>query len=135
MSAAQDAFREQAEQLGLPVHAQDECDDVYIPLAAWVSARRDAVQRPYFLAVSGAQGAGKSTFCSLLSTVLECSHGLRTAILSLDDVYLSRAERTTLATTVHPLCKVRGVPGTHDLALAHSVVQHLMEAVVQDLVL
>jgi D-glycerate 3-kinase len=52
--------------------------------------------------------------------------GSPSAVLSLDDFYLTRAERTTLGRTVHPLLETRGVPGTHDLALARSTIASLV---------
>lgn len=48
--------------------------------------------------------------------------------LSLDDVYLTRAERAALAVEVHPLLRTRGVPGTHDLALLASTLDALAQA-------
>ena len=50
------------------------------------------------------------------------------ARLSLDDVYLTRAERTAAAERVHPLFAVRGPPGTHDLDLARRTVEALRSA-------
>jgi D-glycerate 3-kinase len=44
-------------------------------------------------------------------------HGRSCAVLSIDDVYLTRAEREVLAHTVHPLLATRGPPGTHDVGL------------------
>lgn len=44
-------------------------------------------------------------------------HGLSCAVLSIDDLYLTRAERLRLAEEVHPLLATRGPPGTHDVAL------------------
>ena len=45
-----------------------------------------------------------------------------------DDLYRTKSEREALAQTVHPLCAVRGVPGTHDVALGRRVLQALCEA-------
>ncbi len=64
----------------------------------------------------GAQGSGKSTLTATLALRL-AEDGVRTAVLSLDDLYRTRVERQTLAATVHPLFATRGVPGTHDVAL------------------
>ncbi|WP_066098797.1 kinase [Xanthomonas massiliensis] len=73
--------------------------------------------RPAVLAISGLQGSGKSTLAD--QVVAEAAaRGLRAATLSIDDVYLTRAERQRLAAEVHPLLATRGPPGTHDLALA-----------------
>lgn len=63
------------------------------------------------IAIAGAQGSGKSTLAA------EAARRLSSATLSLDDVYLTKAERAGLAARVHPLFAVRGPPGTHDLAL------------------
>src|SRR5688572_25477505 len=68
------------------------------------------------LAITGAQGAGKTTLLGELPRVLNDAGGYRVAALSLDDFYLTRAERLVLARDVHPLFVTRGVPGTHDVA-------------------
>ena len=34
---------------------------------------------------------------------------------SIDDFYLSISERNELAKNIHPMCKTRGVPGTHNI--------------------
>lgn len=74
----------------------------------WKSARPGAV------GLGGGQGAGKSTLSRMI--VEACgAEGLRCASLSLDDYYLSRAEREALAARVHPLFTTRGPPGTHDV--------------------
>ncbi|WP_184096494.1 kinase [Sphingopyxis panaciterrulae] len=69
--------------------------------------------RPLVVGLCGAQGSGKSTLAAALADRLTAA-GHRTAILALDDLYLPAAERAALARTVHPLLRVRGVPGTHD---------------------
>jgi D-glycerate 3-kinase len=51
--------------------------------------------------------------------------GLRCINLSLDDFYHTHAQRQHLARTVHPLFATRGVPGTHDVALAVKTLQAL----------
>lgn len=95
------------------------------PLAAWIAAR--AAGAPLIVGVSGSQGSGKSTLCRMLEALLMAEHGLRTATLSLDDLYLTRAERQALARTVHPLFLTRGVPGTHDVALGLSLLAAVRE--------
>lgn len=67
--------------------------------------------RPALIALSGAQGSGKTTLAR------EAADRFGAVQLSLDDVYLTRAERQVLAREVHPLFATRGPPGTHDLAL------------------
>ena len=67
---------------------------------------------PFILGVCGAQGSGKSTLAEGLTTRLQ-ARGLQAATLSIDDLYLSRAERMRRGQVVHPLLATRGVPGTH----------------------
>lgn len=72
--------------------------------------------------MAGAQGSGKTT----LGRAAAARFGA--AQLSLDDVYLTRAERESLARDVHPLFAVRGPPGTHDLDLLTRTVDALSRA-------
>ncbi|HEY5681601.1 MAG TPA: hypothetical protein VIS55_16140 [Pseudomonadales bacterium] len=76
------------------------------------------------IGVGGGQGAGKST---LAAAMVEASRlaGRKAQACSLDDFYLTRQERLALARTVHPLFVTRGVPGTHDVDLALSVLRGL----------
>lgn len=91
--------------------------DIYIPLAACLVQQVQEHGSTQVIGVNGAQGAGKSTLCKLLQIVLEEGFAKRVATFSIDDIYLTLAERKTLAKEVHPLLKTRGVPGTHDVAL------------------
>lgn len=93
-------------------------------LAAHVSAWRTGHTGLLTLGISGAQGSGKSTLVAGLAQRLE-GEGLRVATLSLDDLYLTRAERQRLAREVHPLFATRGVPGTHDVALGLATIAAL----------
>ena len=81
-------------------------------------------RKPLVVGLSGAQGSGKSTLARRLTQDL-IARGFKVATLALDDVYLPRAEREHLARTVHPLLETRGVPGTHDVALALQLLSEL----------
>lgn len=81
-------------------------------------------KRPFILGICGAQGSGKSTLAEALAGRLR-ETGLRVAVLSLDDLYLTKAERLALAGTVHPLLATRGVPGTHDVGMGLAVLDRL----------
>jgi D-glycerate 3-kinase len=76
------------------------------------------------LGICGAQGSGKSTLAAAVVARL-AAEGTRAATLSLDDLYLTRAERQDLAARVHPLFATRGVPGTHDPALGIALIDRL----------
>jgi D-glycerate 3-kinase len=94
-------------------------------MTAWVADHvEDAT---LVLGLNGAQGTGKSTLARLLQRLLERVHGLRAAIVSLDDIYLSGADRLQRANTIHPLLATRGVPGTHDVDLGIRVLRCLRE--------
>lgn len=82
--------------------------------------------RPALIAVVGAQGSGKTT---LARAAAERFSG---AQISIDDVYLARAEREALARDVHPLLVHRGPPGTHDLGLLNRLIDDLSAAGVDD---
>lgn len=90
--------------------------DHYLPLASWVFERH-ASKKTMLLGIKGAQGTGKSTLADFLRLALETQHGWRVAVLSIDDFYLTKAERAALADRVHPLLATRGVPGTHDIKM------------------
>ena len=93
-------------------------------LAEFVAAARAERSSLLTLGICGAQGSGKSTLVAALARRLE-GGGLRVAALSLDDLYLTRAERQRLASGVHPLFATRGVPGTHDVALGLATIAAL----------
>lgn len=76
------------------------------------------------LGLCGAQGSGKSTLAQALQARMG-ARGVASAILSIDDLYLTKAEREVLAGSVHPLLRTRGVPGTHDVALGLRVLDAL----------
>jgi D-glycerate 3-kinase len=89
---------------------------LFARLAELVTRHRTQREGLFVLGLCGAQGSGKSTLAAALARML-ARDGTRTAILSLDDIYLTRAERLQLAREVHPLFATRGAPGTHDVAL------------------
>lgn len=81
-------------------------------------------QRPLLVGLCGAQGSGKTTMAAGLVAQFN-REGVRTIVLSLDDLYLGAAERRTLAQEVHPLFAVRGVPATHDVELGIELIGQL----------
>ena len=111
----------------LPAAFADQVRDVWAPIAEAISTAA-AGQGPGFLAgVCGSQASGKSTACMAIAGFL-AERGLKVARLSLDDLYLTRAERQVLAAHVHPLLATRGPPGTHDIELGLNVLDGLARA-------
>jgi len=115
-------FKDFIEQNKLPAAFIDTIDEYYHPLAQWINSHRPQ-NRTWILGLNGAQGTGKSTLSAVLKIILEEDYNCSTAVISLDDLYLPRAARETLANSVHPLLKTRGVPGTHDTELG----MHLLD--------
>jgi D-glycerate 3-kinase len=87
------------------------------PLADRIASE---AKRPLIVGINGAQGSGKSTLCRFLEQLL-AERRLHAVTLSIDDLYLTRAERQALAGDEHPLFATRGVPGTHDVALGEAI--------------
>lgn len=107
----------------LPDAFRDTASARYLPLASQLAAEHRGECR--VIGINGAQGSGKSTLADLLERVLTEHYGLRVATLSIDDIYLTRAQREALAERVHPLLLTRSVPGTHDVALGLDTLQRL----------
>ncbi len=109
---------------GLPADYRQVVERHWRPLADQI-ADLWFDKRPRLVAINGAQGSGKTTLCRFLETLL-IEHNLRTVTLSLDDLYLTRAERLEMAEHEHPLFATRGVPGTHDVALGEAIIDDLL---------
>jgi D-glycerate 3-kinase len=88
---------------------------------------RRALGRALCVGVAAPQGAGKSTLCAALERRLGAA-GLRSATLSIDDVYLTREEQVALAARNpgNPYLAVRGYPGTHDVPLGVATLDALL---------
>jgi D-glycerate 3-kinase len=102
----------------LPPTFIDIVERWYWPMARHIAEHKHSQAGALLVSVNGSQGSGKTTLTSFLSLILQSAWGLCAVDVSLDDFYLKRSERQWLATNVHPLLATRGVPGTHDLALA-----------------
>ena len=83
-------------------------------------------KRPVIIGLCGPQGSGKTTLAAAVRRAC-LAEGLRAATLSLDDLYLTQAERRELAMHIHPLLATRGVPGTHDVALGFALIDGLRQ--------
>lgn len=116
------------DQEALPSSYVTTVEQTILPLARHILELRRTTQRAVVVGLHGAQGTGKSTLTLFLRQLLDRHFDCRTASFSLDDIYLTRAEREHLADTVHPLLITRGVPGTHDVALGQRLLDQLIAA-------
>lgn len=102
----------------------------------WLAPRLGT--RPLIIGVAGPQGSGKSTLVAAAAGRLAgdqapvagqsgpvAAGGGIAAAVSIDDFYLSRRQRQSLARAVHPLLATRGPPGTHDLPLLMDVLRRV----------
>lgn len=122
------SFRAALKELMLDEVLMEDLPRVYLPLANLIHTGLNTEEKTQVIGINGAQGAGKTTFSHLLRVVLEKQFGMRVVSLSIDDFYLSRAEREQLAKDVHPLLITRGVPGTHNVRLCEKVINSLSQA-------
>lgn len=97
-------------------------------LASAMARVQDKLERPIIVGLAGPQGSGKSTTAARLASRLS-GEGRIVVVRSIDDFYLTHAERQRLAADIHPLLATRGVPGTHDVPLAMHILTALREAV------
>lgn len=110
---------------GLTSEYRDRAERYFIPLAEHILNWKGS--EILCLGMNGAQGSGKSTLARFLQVYFKEQHGLSMVILSLDDLYLTRAERIELAKEVHPLLETRGVPGTHEVGLGVDFMERCLE--------
>jgi len=112
----------------LPLAYLDTAARYFDPLVERLRKAQAAAAGSLCVALNGSQGSGKSTLSAYLRVALAERHGLSCLDLSLDDFYLTRAERESLAARVHPLLRTRGVPGTHDVRLLRDTLDALLRS-------
>lgn len=100
-----------------PLQLNREAEQAYRQLLQQLFSALQNLPRPLVIGISGAQGSGKSTLAAMLVQMFSTT-GCSAAAVSLDDYYLSKAQRRQLAANVHPLLAQRGVPGTHNITQA-----------------
>ncbi len=108
----------------LPASVHQTIERVCKPLALRIA---DAVRNRHqilIVGLCGPQGSGKTTLALIVQALLQ-AQSIQSVVMSLDDLYLTRAEREILAQRVHPLLRTRGVPGTHDVALGLLTIEAL----------
>jgi len=111
----------------LPESWLSQWESVWLPLAGWLAKKNNGAHQPLIVGVHGGQGSGKSTLSCALRDIYRIAFNWNVVVISIDDLYLSHAERITLGQTVHPLLKTRGVPGTHDVRLGMQLFDQLKE--------
>jgi D-glycerate 3-kinase len=88
------------------------------------SHQKKKIDRTLIQGILGGQGVGKTTLCTVLKLILSYL-GFSVATLSIDDLYLSYAERQMLQQK-NPRLIWRGPPGTHDVNLGLKVIEQCL---------
>lgn len=86
----------------------------FMPIIGEIAEHQKGAKQPLLIGINGSQGSGKSTLADYLKLAFSESFGLRVAAMSMDDFYLSKAQRQQLGQSIHPMLATRGVPGTHN---------------------
>ena len=90
---------------------------IYIPISFWIENKYKKKGRTLFLGFSGGQGSGKTTVAEILKIILKKFFKRRIHVSSIDDFYKTLEDRNKMSYAIHPLFRIRGVPGTHDINL------------------
>ena len=91
-----------------------QLNNFYIPISQMIYKSYLKDKKTKIIALTGAQGSGKSTISNILKIILKENFNLNTVIFSVDDFYKTLKERETMSKKVSSLFLTRGVPGTHD---------------------
>ncbi|MFK8185363.1 MAG: hypothetical protein AB8B99_18465 [Phormidesmis sp.] len=105
---------------------------LWLPLAQQLDRKQRATGRPFIQGILGGQGTGKTTLSKMLQLIL-AQLGHVTVPLSIDDLYLTYAERQTLMESDERLIW-RGPPGTHDIGLGVKTLEAIRSAGASDTV-
>tara|TARA_B100001013_G_scaffold326181_1_gene238630 strand:+ start:3651 stop:4592 length:942 start_codon:yes stop_codon:yes gene_type:complete len=102
-------------------------EEIVIPLSTFFNSLPNR-EKPYFVCITGGQGSGKTTLSDFVQLVIKKGFYRSTVGFSIDDIYKTKEEREELSNSIHPLCKTRGVPGTHNIQLGLDTIDSLCNA-------
>jgi len=118
-------------KLARELYIDDISDNFFVEVVIPLSDYFNSFQKrniPYFIGLTGGQGSGKTTLSIFIQKILEDVFKKRSVGFSIDDIYKTKEEREKIAKKIHPLCSVRGVPGTHNIGLGNKTIDSLFKA-------
>ena len=124
---SENKLREYAQENNIRDISENFYLEIISPLVNYL-ASLPKKETPYFICLTGGQGSGKTTMSEFIQLVLNEFCNKRTVGFSIDDLYKTQEERKKLADEIHPLCEVRGMPGTHDMSLGFDLLESLSKA-------
>ena len=127
ISDIRDDISQLIEQQQLPQDYWQLVESYIEPLSRQIAREHQKLNKTMVVAINGGQGSGKSTFSLFLKLLLQSSQQCSVVAVSQDDFYLGKSQRQQIAKDIHPLLATRGVPGTHDVALALQTLKDLIE--------
>ncbi|KAF1849702.1 D-glycerate 3-kinase-like protein [Cucurbitaria berberidis CBS 394.84] len=100
--------------------------DILLPR---IRKRQKESSDPIILGITGLQGSGKSTWASMIVSILASEHQLHSITISLDDLYKTHSDLIAQRdkNPDNKLYRTRGQPGTHDEQLAGKFFTDLKE--------
>ncbi|MBH09478.1 MAG: kinase [Candidatus Marinimicrobia bacterium] len=102
--------------------------EILLSLASKIRNAKGNNNKSVIIGLSGGQGTGKSTISTLIDHILNHYLDIKVMTLSIDNFYFSKEIRMEMAHEIHPLCRTRGVPGTHDTCLLKEKIDSLSNA-------
>ena len=88
---------------------------IYLKISELIFLKKVFLGKSLIIGLAGGQGSGKTTFAHFLKLILENKYDLRTAVVSIDDIYKTKKERIKISKKINKLFITRGAPGTHDV--------------------
>jgi len=118
-------------KLAKELYIDDISDNFFLEIVIPLSVYLNSFQKrniPYLIGLTGGQGSGKTTLSIFIQKILIDVFKKRAVGFSIDDIYKTKEDREKIAKKIHPLCSVRGVPGTHDIGLGNKTIDSLFGA-------